>query len=142
MDKNTYELFSEYIIDGVKKEMSPCELLRECMEVPSDGKPAECSTEKSVVVDERLDIPPYGRNYSQDKINEYISSAAVKEKNAGHFDLYHPESHTKKRIAFTLAETLWKEGHFSLADLSIVLKWNWDPSPTGNMAALDRKSVV
>lgn len=135
MDTNTPELFSEYIIDGVKKEMSPCELLRECMEVPSDGKPAECLTEKPVVVDERLDIPPYGRNYSQDKINEYISSAAVQEKNAEHFDLYHPESHTRKRIAFTLTETLWKEGHFSLTDLSIALKWNWDPSATGNMAA-------
>ena len=43
---------------------------------------------------------------------------------------------TRLAIARTLLETLWKEGHFSLENIEARIRWEWDCTPVGNMAAL------
>lgn len=126
-------LHSEYIIDGIRMDATPAQMLSECM--TSDGDSHISHVEYQPIVDEPSDPAPGSARYGRDQIKTYlekVSEAASGERNvpvefSGQF--------TRMVIARTLIDALWKEGHFSLENIQARIRWEWNCVPVGNMAA-------
>lgn len=145
-------LFSGYIIDGVAKESTPADMLRDCMPAqawdrcsrnwPEDGGEQNQDTSdrmSGTIIDETADRVPVNFRYDQSKVFDYLDSIEkTVHSGAGLpvcIDRDHPFSNTRIAIAECILEALWREGHFNLPNLDISACWTWDPSPVGNMAA-------
>lgn len=122
-------LDSEFIIDGVKMEVTPEEMLRSASGMrPSSERPA------GTVVDESVDPAPAAEPFDKGKVKEYLKTVSK----AGETDipLAYPATRTRMEICRELIDTIWKQGHFKLEDLSVSLDWRWDGQPVGSMSAL------
>lgn len=124
---------SEYIIDGKRCEITPGQMLRECMPYtsPADGD----GTAKGSIIDETIDRIPNSFQYDSKDIDKYkkltVSASSCKRD----FRLRYPETFTRQRIAETLIDTIWQDGHFKLNNLVLDAEWIWNTAPIGNMAA-------
>jgi len=122
-------LDSEYIIDGVKMEVTPEDMLRSASGLkPSSESPA------GTIVDESADPFPTAEPFDKAKVMEYLKTVSE----AGYTDipLAYPAPRTRVELCRELIETIWKQGHFKLDDLSVSLDWKWFAQPVGSMAAL------
>lgn len=136
MKKNPDALFSKYVIDGVKCDVTPSDMLDECM-LPSDvgtGRPVDECPE---IWDETVDVPPENLVYSSESIPLYIKevtalSPAAQDRG---FNVLYPESFARQRVAAALVDTLWLDGEFRLDDLRLWAEWSWNPDAVGNMSA-------
>ncbi|MGN0191459.1 MAG: AIR synthase-related protein [Candidatus Cryptobacteroides sp.] len=134
-------LFSRYVIDGIRQDVTPAELLEECM-MPSDADMSETSTETSenetdVIWDESLDLSPESPYCSEDDfpgILETVTQASSPAQDRP-FELLYPDSFTRCRIAAALIDCLWIEGEFRLEDLRLWADWSWNTEGIGRMAA-------
>ena len=134
-DKNS-ALYSHYIIDGVRFEMTPAELLDDCME--DSGFPDQ--SEFADIVDE-LTEPSLGTfEYRREKEQEYIARTMEAASEERPFRMLYPEHFTKLQIAKALLSRLWSRGHFKLGDLKLWAQWDWDTEPVGNMSAFYRSA--
>ncbi len=126
-------LNSEYVIDGIRLDSSPAELLDECLReiAPKRLKTYEKAGE---IADESLDREIKTTCYSQEKIISYCDSIENAEQPRP-FELAYAEQFTRQRIAKALLDSLWKGGSFRLQDLSLSLDWKWDSEKLGAMAA-------
>lgn len=121
---------SEFIIDGIRQEMTPSEVLRICMDVPS-GNPVE---KPEPIVDERLDPSPGALEYNPAHIRRYLALTARTERV---FPVPFAGFYTRCRIAKCLVDTLWKAGNFTLDDLCLKAEWTLVRKPElGDFAAL------
>lgn len=144
-------LDSEYIIDGVRMELTPRQILEEAAGTASDmnggivshtdGSPDMDRTTSGnegagePLVDESLDPAPDSEPFDKARIHDYLkltSAAAGKPRNIPAFC---PEETTRAEIASALIENIWKTGHFKLDDIILDLTWEWDTAPVGNIAA-------
>ena len=58
MKENESALYSHYIIDGIRQEMTPAELLDECMEYDdTDTMASEIPEAFDDIIDESTDLP-------------------------------------------------------------------------------------
>ena len=134
-DKNS-ALYSHYIIDGVRFEMTPAELLDDCME--DSGFPDQ--SEFADIVDE-LTEPSLGTfEYRREKEQEYIARTMEAASEERPFRMLYPEHFTKLQIAKALLSRLWSKGHFKIVDLKLWAQWDWDTEPVGNMSAFYRSA--
>ena len=134
-DKNS-ALYSHYIIDGVRFEMTPAELLDDCME--DSGFPDQ--SEFADIVDE-LTEPSLGTfEYRREKEQAYIARTMEAASEERPFRMLYPEHFTKLQIAKALLSRLWSRGHFKLGDLKLWAQWDWDTEPVGNMSAFYRSA--
>lgn len=130
--KNQLSAFnSEYIIDGVRKEITPGQMLEECM--PCHEGAAENA--KGTIIDESVDRTPTSFIYDSENIDSYLSMTADASSSARDFSLRYPQTFTRQRIARTLIDAIWQKGHFRLENLMLDARWTWAPAPIGNMAA-------
>lgn len=130
MTEKESALYSHYIIDGVRRDMTPAELLSECMEFPDSvfgGTFAD-------IVDETTDPPVTSFVYDCALNMHYAEQAAVAAVVERPFRMLYPEHFTRLQIAKTLLSRLWSEGHFRLGDLRVWAQWDWNTRPVGNMA--------
>lgn len=127
-------LFSHYIIDGVRLDMTPAELLDECMD--DDG--FVCSSGFGDILDESTEPPLSAFTYEEDKEQEYIEKTTAASNEERPFRLLYPEHFTRLQIAKALLGRLWSEGHFKLGNLKLWAQWEWNPKPLGNMSAFYR----
>lgn len=131
MTEKESALYSHYIIDGVKCDATPAELLGECMEF---SDPPVCGGFTDII-DESTDPPVTSFVYDGTLNGHYAeqtTAAAVSERP---FRMLYPEHFTKLQIAKALLSRLWSEGHFRLGDLRVWAQWDWNMRPVGNMAA-------
>lgn len=135
MKGNESALYSQYIIDGIRKEASPAELLDECMEYAgTDGLHDESETFDDII-DESTD-PPVSSFIYDSRNNEAYAAETVKAVSEERgFTMLYPEQFTRLQIASALISRLWSEGHFRLGDLRVWAQWEWNTRPIGNMAA-------
>ena len=134
-DKNS-ALYTHYIIDGVRFEMTPAELLDDCIE--DSGFPDQ--SEFADIVDE-LTEPSLGTfEYRREKEQEYIARTMEAASEERPFRMLYPEHFTKLQIAKALLSRLWSKGHFKLGDLKLWAQWDWDTEPVGNMSAFYRSA--
>ena len=126
-------LHSAYIIDGLRMDATPAQMMSECMPYGDTACSAEevCRT----IVDEPADPSPGSAVYSKDRIKEYIGSLSDAVHRKRDIPVEFSGAFTRLAIARTLIGTLWEEGHFSLEDIQARIRWEWDCAPVGNMAA-------
>lgn len=133
MKENESALYSQYIIDGIRCDSTPADLLDECMEecVIPDELP-----DFNEIIDESTEPPLSSFTYESDAYREYIrdiraySSGPERE-----FRMLYADHFTRLQIAKALLLRLWSQGHFRLCDLRIWAQWDWNTRPIGNMAA-------
>ena len=134
MKEKTSALHSKYIIDGVSRQLTPAEMLDDCLAVKECSSTHESETYEPIV-DESTDPSPSLRHFKDQDISLYLSKVLSLHGEPKPFPTAFSESYTKSRIAQTLLEAIWLNGHFKLGDLAIAAKWHWNPRPIGNMAA-------
>ena len=125
-------LYSHYIIDGLKCDMTPAELLDECMH-ESDGILE--LPEFDDIIDEPTEAPLSLFNPDSSKHEEYLEQTLAASSEERQFMMLYPEHFTRMQIAKTLLGRLWSEGHFRLGDLRLWAQWEWNTRHIGNMAA-------
>ncbi len=131
MTEKESALYSQYIIDGVKFDATPADLLDECSKIPHDQENGEFDD----IIDESMDPPVSSFTHDSAMNREYVD-ACIKASDEGRsFRMLYPDSFTRQRIAYALLDRLWNEGHYRLGDLSVWAKWCWNTRPLGNMAA-------
>ena len=136
MKENESALYSQYIIDGVRQDMTPAELLDECMEyTDSETFGSESFGKFADIVDESTEPPLSSFKYDSARKEEYISKTEAAACEEREFTMLYPEQFTKLQIAKALISRLWSEGLFRLGDLRIWAQWEWNTRPLGNMAS-------
>ncbi len=130
MTEKESALFSHYIIDGVKFDASPADLLGECSASPLKYPKEEFSD----IIDESTDPPITSFTYDNARDGEYTRMCKEFEQDRT-FRMLYADAFTRQRIAYTLLNRLWNEGHYRLGDLAIWGKWSWNTRPLGNMSA-------
>ena len=125
-------LYSHYIIDGLKCDMTPAELLDECMH-ESDGILE--LPEFDDIIDEPTEAPLSLFTPDSSKHEEYLEQTLAASNEERQFMMLYPEHFTRMQIAKTLMGRLWSEGHFRLGDLRLWAQWEWNTRHIGNMAA-------
>ena len=134
MTEKESALYSHYIIDGVRLDMTPAELLDECMEdegfYPGTGF--------GDIIDESTEPPLSAFVYENSKEKEYLAKTTAAALEERPFRMLYPEHFTRLQIAKALLGRLWSKGHFKLGNLKLWAQWEWNPSPVGNMSAFYR----
>ena len=136
MQRDQDALFSKYVIDGVRQDVTPAEMLDECM-LPSDVDDEKPVGECAEIWDEAVDLPPENLTYSKEDIPIYIRRVTdlAPASQDREFNLLYPESFARQRVASALIDTLWLDGEFRLDDLRIWTEWCWNSGTVGNMSA-------
>ena len=132
MKEKESALYSHYIIDGLRCDMTPAELLDECMH-DSDG--LQELPEFDDIIDEPTEAP-LSVFEPDDAMHEKYLEQTLEASNAERqFMMLYPEHFTRMQIAKALLGRLWSEGHFKLGDLRLWAQWEWNTRHLGNMAA-------
>lgn len=131
MTEKESALYSHYIIDGVRCDATPAELLEECMEFPDQA----VSGNFSDILDESTDPPVTSFSYDTMLNRHYAEQTTAASVTERPFRMLYPQHFTRIQIAKTLLSRLWSEGHFRLGDLRMWAQWEWNTRPLGNMAA-------
>lgn len=134
MEQKVSALYSHYIIDGVRQNASPAELLAECSEA-SDRLPEKCTGDYADIIDESPEPPLAAFSSNESSVEEYLRLTSEADIPERPFPILYPESFTTLKIAEKLIDMIWREGHFRLGNLRINAEWKWDMSPVGNMSA-------
>lgn len=139
MTEKESALHSQYIIDGVRCDTTPSELLDECLADSSNiiHPDAEGCAD---IIDESIDPPVSTFTYDQKRNMEYLEACLAAKNEERTFRMLYPESFTKQRIAIALLDRLWNDGHFRSGDLTLWGQWIWNTRPLGNMAAFHKSA--
>ena len=138
MKEKESALYSQYIIDGIRCDATPAELLEECLEFPEGID--EDSTEFDDIIDESTEPPLSEFAFDTSKTSEYIRQISEKITPDRPFSLLYPEHFSRMQIAQALLNRLWSEGHFRLYNLRLWAQWDWNTRPIGNMASFYRST--
>lgn len=133
MKEKESALYSQYIIDGVRCDMTPAELLEDCLEFP-DGA-IDDSDNYNDIIDESTEPPLSDLDFSISKISDFVKQISQQTVSERAFSLLYPSHFTKLQIAKALLNRLWSEGHFRLYNLRLWAQWDWNIRPLGNMAS-------
>ena len=134
MTEKESALYSHYIIDGVRMDMTPADLLEECMEYED----SEFQSGFNDIIDESTEPPLCSFEYENEKEHEYLQQTLASSVEEREFRMLYPEHFTKLQIAKALLSRLWSDGHFKLGNLKLWAQWEWNTRPLGNMAAFYR----
>ena len=134
MTEKESALYSHYIIDGVRMDMTPADLLEECMEYED----SEFQSGFNDIIDESTEPPLCSFEYEDEKEHEYLQQTLASSVEEREFRMLYPEHFTKLQIAKALLSRLWSQGHFKLGNLKLWAQWEWNTRPLGNMAAFYR----
>ena len=136
MKENESALYSHYLIDGIWQEMTPADLLDECMEYDDEEAPSSVVFGTfDDIIDESTDPPVTTFSHDSSLNGEYASRTAEAADAVRQFSMLYPEHFTRLHIAEALISRLWSKGHFRLGNLRLWAQWDWNTEPTGNMAA-------
>ena len=125
-------LDAEYIIDGVKKELSPREILDDA--VGKFRRNAD-ALKLEPVVDETVDPDPAGVMPELQVAEDLILGSLADVSESRRIPSFCAGNMTCAEIAKALTEVIWREGHFRSGDLEVSILWEWDVAPVGSMAA-------
>jgi len=133
MKEKTSALNSEYIIDGIHQQLTPAEILDDCLS--ESVSPKAASGEFEPIVDETKDPSPTTAVLDGRKFREYLSRTLDVLASPRECPMIFAGPYTRSRIAKALLDALWLRGHFRLSDLVLNARWKWNTKELGNMAA-------
>ena len=139
MKEKASALFSTYIIDGVQMEQTPFSALYDCLDGVGTVDMPQGPFEN--IVDEYMDKAPVTFSYDMDLWEDYVARILRTSFSKTKVDLSYPVIWTKNAINSVLLDTLFREGHFTLQDLLLMAKWDWNNAPAGNLAAFYDSTV-
>lgn len=131
MNEKTSALYSEYIIDGIRQDLTPARMLNACL--ASAPAPPDSSADYEPVVDETLDPALKPCVTDPSGVEDYWRSIQALEEKV--FPTAFPETYAKTHIAFSLIDAIWRRGHFRLDDLALKIGWRWNTGRIGSMTA-------
>jgi hypothetical protein len=131
MTEKESALYSHYIIDGVRQDTTPADLMNECLEFPDP----EIKGNFADIIDESTDPPVTSFTYDNTLNGHYAKQTTAASVNERAFRMLYPMHFTRLQITKALLSRLWSKGHFRLGDLRIWAQWDWNTRPIGNMAA-------
>lgn len=120
-----------FVIDGLPQEFTPVEILNGVTE-PSEVRLPEKGEE---IVDESLDPSPLVFQPVAERLDEYLSRIDCAERV---FPVPFASGYTRLCLAQALIDSIWRQGRFTLEDITVTAKWTWSNSRIGDMAALYR----
>ncbi len=138
MKQNQDAFSSKYVIDGVKLDVTPEDMLEECMLPASSEEDSRGDKgDFDEIWDETVDLPPENMTYSREDIPAALKAVteAAPAAQDREFNLLYPESFARQRVASALIDTLWLDGEFRLEDLRVWAEWSWNSGEVGNMSA-------
>ena len=127
MAEKTDLLFSGYIIDGVRRTLSPADMLDGCSQEPAPRPDGD----RPIIADEYMDPAPESFTFREEEIGRYASLLPFKHG----FPLPFAGTYTAGKVAQALIDAIWMVGHFRLGDLSLKADWHWSGSSVGVPAA-------
>ena len=133
MTEKESALYSQYIIDGIRCDATPAELLEECM--PEAPFCNQGTSHFEDIVDESTDPPVTSFRYHSANEASYLKDCIEEAGKERPFRMLYPEAFTRQRIAKALLDRIWNNGHFRLGNLHLWARWIWNTRPLGNMAA-------
>ena len=116
MTEKESALYSHYIIDGVRMDMTPAELLDECMEYEDTVLQSGFSD----IIDESTEPPLTSFVYEEKDEGAYLRQTVEAASEEREFRMLYPEHFTKLQIAKALLGRLWSDGHFKLGNLKLI----------------------
>ena len=130
MSEKAFALNSSYVIDGIRQELTPAQILDALTENASAVRSAGSSG--VTIVDETVDPEVRSSEPARKDAGEYLPLvlSAVRR-----LPLFCMDSYTRCRIASSLIDAIWRRGHFRLGDLLLDVHWRWNEKPVGAMAA-------
>ncbi len=134
MKEKTSALHSKYIIDGVSRQLTPAEMLDDCL-ASKGAEIVRADEGAEPIVDESTDPSPSLKKIQDQDINGYLAKVVSLSGDPRPFSVSFPESCTKALIAKALLDAIWMNGRFKLSDLTLAARWRWNSRPLGNMAA-------
>ena len=145
MNRKNPVFSAEYIIDGVRKEFTPQQILEEsagdCPEppygenLPDTGKKGSESVPAEPVVDETVDPAPSDCSPVAKDMYRYLGAISRQTRKPRNIPSFCSASVTRGEAARALIDTVWRTGHFRLDDLQLSVRWDWNSKPVGNMAS-------
>lgn len=152
-------LFSRYVIDGVRQDVTPADMLEECMIPSAAMSDPACAPDENAgalhavvscaeperqipgdIWDETVDPSPESCACPEERFDELLDAVAAASHAAQDrpFELQYPESFSRQRIAAALIDCLWLDGKFRLEDLRLWADWSWNVSGLGSHSAFYR----
>lgn len=144
MKEKTSALYSEYIIDGAREDLTPAAMLDSCVmntAVKSDGEfphghcADKAEPQYDPIADETIDPTPGTYAYDNSQLDQYLQETAGSATEPRNCPISFSEQFTRYKIAKALIDAIWMGGHFKLGDIFISIEWLWDSKRLGNMAA-------
>ena len=132
MEINSPALYSPFVIDGIRENITPAQILSGVCSYPPETVSGE---EFPPMVDETPDVDPSPAKLDPRKTEKYLA-AVLKAERAVPMAFAGP--YTRGKIAGALIDCIWKLGHFRIGDLSLNINWKWNNLQVGNMAGFYR----
>ena len=135
MEKDPSLLYSTYVIDGVRLDLTPEMMLRSVMdarEVDCAPSPLAAPPSPAGIVDETPDVVPKNNDLRSLSAQECLDAVRSSEEV---FPLEFSSSYTRFLLTSSIIDTLWLEGSFKIGDLCTRASWKWNPTLLGSMAA-------
>ena len=132
MEINSPVLFSPFVIDGIRENVTPAQILGGVSAYPAESTSTE---EFPPMVDETPDVDPAPARLDSRKVEKYLTAVLKSEHQV---PMAFAGPYTRGKIAGALIDCIWKLGHFRIGDLSLDIKWNWNNLQVGNMAGFYR----
>lgn len=135
MKENSAALYSEYIIDGMRMDETPAQMLGECMARDCSEESTRKSAPAGQIIDESRDPTPGQTVPDEAETDSYLQKILALNKKERGFLLTCPDFFTRLKTASAVIDCLWLEGHFRLENITMDARWEWDSAPVGNMTA-------
>lgn len=130
MSEKAFALNSHYVIDGIRQELTPAQILDALAENASAAAGKGCSG--GTIVDETVDPDVRATEPAGGDMSGHLATVLSSSRK---LPLYCMDSYTRCGIASALIDAMWRRGHFRLGDLLVDVHWRWNERPVGAMAA-------
>lgn len=131
----TSALDSTYIIDGIRMELTPRQILQAAsLDVDAPAAGVE-DAETELVLDESADPVPHCKVLSISNIHKYTEELEALPGKAACIPDASSADVSRIIAAGAIIDALWKCGHFRVSDLVLHADWKWDFSNVGSFAA-------
>lgn len=129
-------LFSHYVIDGARKEMTPAQMLEECMNggrlVPDLDDQSESFED---ILDESVDPEIHTSSDCPTNLEDCLNKVYFARESNDPVS-HHTESRLMKlAVAQALVDSVWNPELGLLPNLSLQLDWEWNEEPMGAFAS-------
>ena len=129
--ENSSALHSRYVIDGIRMELTPAQMLDAVCESDTCGDYGN-APDALQIIDESIDggLNPF--KFDRRRVKDYLQMVLDTRRQV---PMAFADTYTRSRIAASLIDCLWRQGRFKLGDIALSLSWKWNGEPLGNMAA-------